>query len=103
MLRAWCDFHNFVSRAGESYKVLFQRFDLQFASANKLAKMNFSYGFQAWMLLSVLRLTPKTWSELLKDLGHRMPANKEEFTRMLRALQVATPRLLSIFVTGCEI
>ena len=38
------------------------------------------------MLLSVLRLTPKKWADLLKDNDHKMPTDAAEFTKVKKAL-----------------
>ena len=49
--------------------------------------MEFTWQFKTWMLLSVLRLTPRKWSELLKDMGHRMPQDAEEYELVKRHLE----------------
>ena len=49
------------------------------ANAGESAQLHFSWQFRSWMLLSILRLTTKKWMELLKEIGHRMPQNAEEY------------------------
>ena len=38
------------------------------------------------MLLALLRLHPKKWSEYLKDMGHRFPRNPDEYQIMQEAI-----------------
>ena len=50
--------------------------------ANTLADLGISYPFRAWMLLSLVRLSPKKWSEYLKDMGHKFPRTVEDYQKM---------------------
>ena len=49
-----------------------------FEEANRVARLDFSVTFQAWMLLFLLQLFAEKWSELLKDFQHRLPQNMQE-------------------------
>ena len=86
MLRSGIEFFQFAPKPGEKLDQVFRRFDHQLAIANKMAKMDFSIEFQSWMLLSVLRLTPKRWSDILKENGHKMPSTKDELDKVKQAL-----------------
>ena len=44
--------------------------------------MNFTYQFKAWMLMSVLRLPGKKWSELLTENNRRMSATREAYQKL---------------------
>ena len=79
MLRAGLEFFSFTPLASETRELLFIRFNNQLDRANSLAQLGISFQFRAWMLLSLLRLAPKQWSEFLKDLGHRLPSNEVEY------------------------
>ena len=45
---------------------------------NHIAGFGGNLTFQAWMLLSLLQLPPRKWSDLLQDLNHRSSGNREE-------------------------
>ena len=79
MLRTGIEFFSFAPRPGETLEVLFARFDEMLATASETAELRFSWQFRSWMLLSILRLTTKTWMDLLKEIGHRMPKGEEEY------------------------
>ena len=49
--------------------------------------MEFTFQFRTWMLLSVLRLSPNTWTDIFKDTGHRMPATQQEYNAVKDVLQ----------------
>ena len=58
------------------------RFDTLLDRANRIAELGISYPFRTWMLLSLLRLSPKKWAEYLKDMGHRFPRALAEYTAL---------------------
>ena len=82
MLRAGLEFFSFTPRRDETPQLVFIRFDNMLERANTLADLGISYPFRAWMLLSLLRLNPRKWSEYLKDMGHRFPRTMEEYQNM---------------------
>ena len=82
MLRAGLEFFAFTPRKDESTQLVFLRFDTMLDRANSLAELGISYPFRAWMLLSLLRLAPKKWSEYLKEMGHRFPRSEDEYNLM---------------------
>ena len=86
MLRAGLDFFAFTPKAGETVQIIFLRFDMQLDRANSLADLGISYPFRSWMLLSLMRMSPKRWSECLKDLGHRFPKTEIEYKNMQNAI-----------------
>ena len=73
MLRAGLEFFAFTPRRDETAQIVFLRFDAMLQSANDLADLAISYPFRAWMLLSLMRLPARKWSEYLKEMGHRFP------------------------------
>ena len=86
MLRAGLEFFAFTPKAGETVQIIFLRFDMQLDRANSLADLGISYPFRSWMLLSLMRMSPKRWSECLKDLGHRFPKTEIEYKNMQNAI-----------------
>ncbi len=82
MLRAVLDFFSFTPVQGESLQSLFQRFDIVLERANKVSELGLSYQFRTWMLLSLLRLHPKRWAEILKECGRRLPKTQEEYNQV---------------------
>ena len=82
MLRTGLDFFKFTPRRDERPEVWFQRFDSMLEEANQTAGLGLNITFQSWMLLSLLQLTPRKWSDLLKELGHRLPNSREEYVRL---------------------
>jgi len=86
MLRTGLEFFAFTPGRNENTQLVFLRFDTMLERANNQAELGISYPFRAWMLLSLLRLSPKKWSEYLKDMGHRFPRTEEEYRRMQEAI-----------------
>ena len=74
--------HAFAPRRGETVQLIFLRFDDMLDRANDLADLNISSPFRTWMLLSLLRLPPKKWSERQKYTGHRFPRNHREYKQL---------------------
>ena len=83
MLRSGLEFFGFTPAPGETVSIIFLRFDHMLDRANELVELGISFQFRSWMLLALLRLNPKQWSEYLKDMGHRFPRDESEY----RALQ----------------
>lgn len=86
MLRAGLEFFAFTPLAAENAQLMFLRFDTMLDRANSQAELGISFPFRTWMLLSLLRLPPKKWSEYLKDLGHRLPRNEQEYQHLQSAI-----------------
>ena len=82
VIRSGLDFFNFTPRSGESIREVFNRFERQLATADEFVGMRFTYEFKSWMLMSVLRLSSRKWSELLKDNGRKMPSTQEEYHKL---------------------
>ena len=62
------------------------RFDNMLEEANRVAELELSITFQAWMLLSLLQLPAKKWSELLKDVQHRLPRTRQEYIALQQSI-----------------
>ena len=84
MLRIGLDFFNFTLRRDERPEVWFQRFDSMLEDANRMAGLGLNVTFPSWTLLSLLQLTPRKWSDLLKELGHRLPREQHEYVQLQR-------------------
>jgi len=82
MLRSVLDFFSFTPVQGESLQSLFQRFDIVLERANKVSQLGLSYQFRTWMLLSLLRLHPKRWAEILKECGRKLPTTQAEYNQV---------------------
>ena len=79
MLRSGIEFFSFCPRRDELLQPLFLRFDSMLNKANDLAQLGISTQFKTWMLFSLLRLSPRRWADLLKDMSHRFPRNEQEY------------------------
>ena len=79
MLRTGLEFFSFCPRQGETVQIIFLRFDTMLDKANQLCELNISFAFRTWMIMALLRLPPRKWVELLKDMQHRFPRNHEEY------------------------
>ena len=86
MLRIGLDFFKFQPRRCEHPEVWFQRFDNMLEEANQVAGLGLNQIFQSWMLLSLLQLPPCHWTDLLKDLGHRLPNIRQEYLTLQRTI-----------------
>lgn len=86
LLRIGLDFFHVTPRKDERCEVWFQRFDDQFEVANRVVGLGLNVTFQSWMVVSLLGLSLRKWSDLLKDLGHRLPANRAEDRSMQGAI-----------------
>ena len=73
------EFFAFTPSVHEEIRSLFLRFDMMLDKANSIANLGISFQFRTWMLLSLLRLLPKKWSELLKECGRRLPRDEPEY------------------------
>ena len=82
MLRAGLEFFSFQPSPGESVLIVFLRFDTMLEKANSMANLSISYPFRSWMLLSLLRITPKKWADYLKEMGHRFPQDEIQYKLM---------------------
>ena len=54
--------------------------------ANRVAEFELSVFVQFWMLLALLQLPAKRWSELLEDFHHRLPRNLVEYVEFEQAI-----------------
>ena len=52
------------------------------------------------MLLSSLQLAPRKWSELLKDIGHRLPQTRDEYIELQAAILRERTLEGSVFSVG---
>ena len=86
MLRAGLNFFSFTPRHDETQQIVFLRFDTMLEKANRLAELGVSWPFRSWMLLSLMRLPPKKWSESLKEMGHRFPNTQQEYKTLQQAM-----------------
>ena len=86
MLRAGLDFFGSTPRAQELTESLFLRYDSTLDMANRDAELGISFPFRSWMLLSLLQLPPKAWSEYLRDMNHRFPRNHVEYELLKRRI-----------------
>ena len=86
MIKSGLEFLNFRPRPGETLEALLLRFDVMLDKANRTAQLDLSWSFRAWILLSVLRLQPKKWADLLDKLGHRFPHTQQEFQHLCQIL-----------------
>ena len=86
MLRAGLEFFAFCPLRTESAQIICMRFDAMLDKANKLAELDISYPFRAWMLMALLRLLAKKWTEYLKEMGHRFPRTSHEYKSMQDAI-----------------
>ena len=86
MLRTGIEFFNFTPRQGEILRAIFHRFDTMLDRANRLAELGISFPFRTWMLLSLLQLSPRRWTELLKDMQHHFPRNMQEYKALQNAM-----------------
>ena len=86
MLRTGLEFFSFCPRQGETVQIIFLRFDSMLDKANQLCELQISYSFRTWMIMALLRFTPRKWVELLKDMGHRFPRNHEEYKSLQNAI-----------------
>lgn len=87
MLRAGFEFFNFSPRAGEKIREVYERLDRQLEVARRYACMDFTWRFTTWMLSSILRLIPRKWSELFKDMGRRMSRDTEGYETVKNLLE----------------
>ena len=51
-----------------------------------MAELELSITFQSWMLLSLLQLLAKKWSELLNDMHHRFPRNRAKHAKLQQSI-----------------
>ena len=86
MLRAGLDFFGFIPRAQELTESLFLRYGSTLDRASRDAELGISFPFRSWMLLSLLQLPPKTWSEYLRDMNHRFLRNQIEYEPLKRRI-----------------
>ena len=70
VFRTGLEFFKFVPIFSGRLEEWFLRFDDMCAEANRVAELELSIRFQVWMLLSLLQLPAKKWSELLKGMHH---------------------------------
>ena len=86
MLRAGLDFFGLTPSAQELTESLFLRYDSTLDRANRDAELGISFPFPSWMLLSLLQLPPKAWSEYRRDLNHRFSRNQIEYELLKRRI-----------------
>lgn len=81
-MRIGLDSFKSTPRRDERPEVWFQRFDSMLDDANQTAGLSLNITFQSWMLLFLLQLTPRKWSDLLKVIGHRLPNSMAEYVKL---------------------
>ena len=86
MLRTGLDFFKFVPRMGERPEEWFSRFDRMLDEANRVSESGLSVAFRSWMPLSLLQFSPKRWSQILKDLQHRLPRTRAESVELQQTI-----------------
>ena len=86
MLRTGMEFFQFTPRREETLEALLLRFDTLLDRANTVANLNIEWPFRSWMLMSILRLPAKKWTELLKEAGHVLPRTEAAYTQMKQVL-----------------
>ena len=86
MLKAGLEFFAFCPRPGELYEIIILRFDTMLTKADQTAELQISFPFKSWMLLSLLRLPSRKWTELLKDMNHHFPRNQEQYKELQRMI-----------------
>ena len=86
MLHTGLGFFKFTPRRDERPDVWFQRFDSMLEVANRVVGLGLNVTLQSWMLLGLLQLTPRKWSDLLKELGHRLPREHHEHVRLQQGI-----------------
>ena len=79
MLRTGLDFFSFTPVMGEDLRSMFLRFDIILTKANTITELGISVPFRSWMVLSLLRLPPRKWAEILRDCGRRLPRTEAEY------------------------
>ena len=82
MLKAGLEFFSFCPRPGEIWEVLILRFNTMLQKADQLAELQISWPFKSWMLLTLLRLPARKWTELLKDMDHHFPRTEEQYQEL---------------------
>ena len=82
MLQAGLEFFSFCPRPGEIWEVLLLRFNTMLHKADSIAELQISWPFKSWMLLSLLRLPSRKWTELLKEMNHHFPRNEEQYQEL---------------------
>ena len=97
VLRTGLDFFKFVPKRSERPEEWFLRFDDMLAEANRVANLELSITFQSCILLSLLQLPAKKWSELLKDMHHRLPRIRAEYVELQQTILRETVLANSIF------
>lgn len=83
MHRIGLDYFATTPRSGDTVSMIFMRFDEMLSNANGAAEFNISYRFRTCMLLALLRMSPRWWTEHPKEMNHRFPRTADEY----RALQ----------------
>ena len=58
------------------------RYEQLLTRAEQTANLQLSYSFRSWILLSILRLPAKRWSELLEKLGHSFPRDEAQYRQL---------------------
>ena len=82
MIRTGLELFPFAPRPSQTIWEVFARFDRQVAAADKYIGTQFTYKFNAWMLMSVFRLPAKKWSEFLKDNNRKMPSDLSSYQKL---------------------
>ena len=57
-----------------------------FDETNRVSNLSLNFTFRSWMLLSLLQLSPKRWSELRKDTQRRLPHNQAEYVQLQQTI-----------------
>ena len=82
MLKAGLEFFAFCPRHNEITEVMILRFNTMLAKADQVAELQISWPFKSWMLLSLLRLPARKWTELLKDMNHHFPRSEAQYKEL---------------------
>ena len=80
MVRVSLEFFTITLANYERTWIVFQRFDAM------CSHLEVSIQCRTWMLLSLMGLAPRTWTDVLKEMGQRMPTDEGEHRRTQRHL-----------------
>eukprot|EP00971_Amphidinium_carterae_P030245 595107-Amphidinium_carterae.1 len=58
------------------------RLDRLLTRANQVADLHISWAFRAWLMMSVLRLPPRKWSQFLDRCNNRIPRTEQEYRQL---------------------
>eukprot|EP00971_Amphidinium_carterae_P349761 6491208-Amphidinium_carterae.2 len=82
MLKAGMEFLSFKPRHGETIQSMFLRLDRLLTKANQVADLHISWAFRSWLMMSMLRLPARKWSQFLDRCGNRFPRTEAEYRQL---------------------